>query len=108
MLWLALCLPALPLQLAERGLGEALPLAIIEGPPQRPVIAFCNLKAAAAGILPGQKLAPVQPTYADGRRWLTGRLLAEKQAGHGVLFASHDRGLVKAVADRVIDLGAAS
>jgi ATPase subunit of ABC transporter with duplicated ATPase domains len=39
---------------------------------------------------------------------LTGRLLAEKQAGHGVLFASHDRSLVKAVADRVLDLGGAS
>ncbi len=35
-------------------------------------------------------------------------LLAEKQAGHGVLFASHDRSLVKAVAHRVIDLGAVS
>jgi protein ImuB len=65
MLWLALCLPALPLQLAERGLGETLPLAIIEGPPQRPVIAFCNLKATAAGILPGQKLAAAQALAHD-------------------------------------------
>ena len=35
MLWLALLLPALPLQLAERALPCIGPLAIVEGPPQR-------------------------------------------------------------------------
>ena len=50
---------------------------------------------------------PEQRLDGDGRKWLAGRLNAEKEAGHGVLFASHDRGLVRAVADRVLDLGQA-
>ena len=51
---------------------------------------------------------PEQRLDQAGRRWLTGRLLAEKEEGRGVLFASHDRSLVTAVADRVLDLGVAS
>lgn len=51
---------------------------------------------------------PEQRLDRAGRRWLTGRLLAEKRDGRGVLFASHDRGLVTAVAGRVIELGVAS
>jgi protein ImuB len=56
-LWLALCLPALPLQLAERALETAHPTVIVAGPSQRPVIAFCNAPAQQAGIHAGQKLA---------------------------------------------------
>jgi protein ImuB len=59
-LWLALCLPALPLQLAERAAPRAGPLAITEGPPERPLIAFCNAPARAAGIAPAMKLAAAQ------------------------------------------------
>ena len=59
-LWLALCLPALPLQLAERAAPRAGPLAITEGPPERPLIAFCNDPARAAGIAPAMKLAAAQ------------------------------------------------
>ncbi|HEX4583916.1 MAG TPA: DNA polymerase Y family protein [Burkholderiaceae bacterium] len=59
-LWLALCLPALPLQLAERAIQCAGPLAITEGPRERPLIAFCNNPARAAGIAPAMKLAAAQ------------------------------------------------
>src|SRR4029453_14692556 len=60
MLWLALLLPALPLQLAERALPCVGPLAIVEGPPQRLMVIYCNTPAHAAGVLPGMKLAAAQ------------------------------------------------
>jgi protein ImuB len=59
-LYLALCLPALPLQLATRAMQWAEPLAITEGPRERPLIAFCNDAARAAGIAPAMKLAAAQ------------------------------------------------
>ncbi len=63
-LWLALALPALPLQLAARALDPAtaasLPLVITDGPAQRPQVAFCNDCARGAGIAPGLKLAAAQ------------------------------------------------
>jgi protein ImuB len=59
-LWLAVCLPALPLQLAARAIQCAGPLAITEGPRERPLIAFCNDPARAAGIAPAMKLAAAQ------------------------------------------------
>lgn len=62
MRWLALVLPALPLQLAERAV-EAVnigPIAIVEGPAQRPLVIHCNDAARATGIAPGQKLAAAQ------------------------------------------------
>ncbi|MFN9211331.1 MAG: Y-family DNA polymerase [Betaproteobacteria bacterium] len=64
-LWLALALPALPLQLAARALAKPTPLAVVEGPAQRPVVAFCNDAARAAGIVPGLKLAAAQALAAD-------------------------------------------
>lgn len=65
MLWLALLLPALPLQLAARGIEHALPIAIIEGPAQRPVVIHCNELARSAGVLPGIKLAAAQALTAQ-------------------------------------------
>jgi len=59
-LWLALVLPALPLQLAARAMPVPGPLAVVEGPAQRPVVACCNETARAAGIHPGLKLAAAQ------------------------------------------------
>ncbi len=68
-LWLALSLPSLPLQLAQRALDPALAgvlaLAIIEGPPQHPVVAFCNRAARSAGVVPGLKLAAAQALARD-------------------------------------------
>jgi protein ImuB len=63
-LWLALGLPALPLQLTQRrfepALAHTLALAVIEGPAQRARVAFCNARARAAGVVPGMKLAAAQ------------------------------------------------
>lgn len=59
-LWLAIVLPALPLQLAARAIEDAGPLVVVEGPAQRPVVAFCNDAARIAGIHPGLKLAAAQ------------------------------------------------
>jgi len=67
--WLALNLPALSLQLAQRGLNAALArnltLAIVDGPVQRTDIVFCNDKARSAGVLPGMKLAAAQALAHD-------------------------------------------
>jgi ABC-2 type transport system ATP-binding protein len=93
--------------LDEVGLAEAadqLPVGLSSGQRRRLALATCFARPRVLVLLD----EPEQRLDRAGRRWLTGRLLAEKQAGHGVLFASHDRGLVKAVADRVLDLGAAS
>lgn len=70
-LWLALILPALPVQLASRALEQTGPLVVVEGPAQRPVVAFCNHAASACGITAGQKLASAQalaqPLFAIAR-----------------------------------------
>jgi len=57
MLWIALELPALPLQIVERGGIAREPLVIGEGPAQRPVVACANDKARAAGVREGQAVA---------------------------------------------------
>lgn len=59
-LWLALVLPALPVQLAERAIDRPGPLVVVEGPPQRPVVAFANQAAADRGVARGIKLAAAQ------------------------------------------------
>ncbi|WP_433167703.1 heme ABC exporter ATP-binding protein CcmA [Kribbella sp. CA-247076] len=40
----------------------------------------------------------------DGVQWLSDRLIAEKESGTSILFASHDPALVEAVADSVVRL----
>jgi protein ImuB len=58
--WLALLLPALPLQLARRALGASLgePLLVItEGPAERACVVCASAAARAAGIAPGLSLA---------------------------------------------------
>src|SRR5690606_9453671 len=79
MLWIALHLPELPLQLAQRGRGpdasrppspassthageggedsDAAPCVIAEGPATRPVVCCANAAALAAGIYPGLPVA---------------------------------------------------
>jgi protein ImuB len=64
-LWLAIVLPALPLQLAARALDTDAPLAIVEGPPQRLQVAFCSDAARRAGVAAGQKLAAAQALAAN-------------------------------------------
>lgn len=57
MLWVALELPSLPLQIAERAGVCASPLVISQGPPQRPRVACANEAARQAGIREGQAVA---------------------------------------------------
>jgi protein ImuB len=67
-LWLAVVLPALPLQLATRALDTlagVMPMAVVDGPAQRPLVAFCNDAARAAGVTPGLKLAAAQALAHD-------------------------------------------
>ncbi len=65
MLWVALELPALPLQIAERGGVSAAPLVIAEGPAQRPTVACANRAAQAAGIREGQAVAAAKALAGD-------------------------------------------
>ncbi len=64
-LWLAIVLPALPLQLAARAIETVAPLAIVEGPLQRLQVAFCDDVARRAGVAAGQKLAAAQALAAS-------------------------------------------
>ena len=57
MLWVALELPALPLQIAERAGVSPDPLVIAEGAKQRPTVACANAAAKRAGIREGQAAA---------------------------------------------------
>lgn len=93
--------------LAEAGLAGAadqLPVGLSTGQRRRLALATCFARPRILVLLD----EPEQRLDRAGRSWLTARLLAEKAAGRGVLFASHDRALVRAVADRVVDLGGRS
>lgn len=57
MLWIALELPSLPLQVVERAGVSSEPLVIAEGPAQRPVVTAANQAAKDAGIREGQAVA---------------------------------------------------
>jgi ABC-2 type transport system ATP-binding protein len=90
--------------LAEAGLAGAadqLPVGLSSGQRRRLALLTCFARPRVLVVLD----EPEQRLDRAGRRWLEARLLADKQAGHGLLFASHDRGLVRAVADRAVHLG---
>lgn len=57
MLWVALELPSLSLQIVERAGASREPAVISEGPAQRPVVLCANEAARAAGIREGQAVA---------------------------------------------------
>jgi ABC-type multidrug transport system ATPase subunit len=66
-----------------------------------------RLALASAFVRPRRLLVldePEQRLDEAGLEWLVGRLRREKADGLGVLLASHDRDLVDAVADEVLDL----
>lgn len=68
-----------------------------------------RLALATAFVRPRRLLVldePEQRLDVEGVAWLAERLRRDAGDGAGVLFASHDRDLVAAVADRVVDLGA--
>jgi protein ImuB len=66
-LWIALELPALPLQIAERGGASREPLVISEGPEQRPMVVCANEAARAAGVQEGQAVAAAKALALDLR-----------------------------------------
>ena len=66
-----------------------------------------RLALASAFVRPRRLLVLDEPEARldqPGLAWLAERLLREKEAGLGILLASHDPDLVAAVADRVHDL----
>ena len=65
MLWVALEFPALPLQLVERAGLVPFPLAISEGPSQRPVVACANAAAREAGVREGMAVAAARALASD-------------------------------------------
>ena len=67
MLWVALELPSLPLQIAERAGASREPLVISEGATQRPTVACANEAARAAGIREGQAVAAAKALAGDIR-----------------------------------------
>jgi len=67
MLWVALELPSLPLQIVERAGESAAPLVVCEGPAQRPLVCCANEAARAAGIREGQAVAAAKALAMDLR-----------------------------------------
>ena len=67
MLWVALELPALPLQIAERAGISPQPLVVAEGAAQRPTVACMNAAARAAGVREGQAVAAARALAGDMR-----------------------------------------
>jgi protein ImuB len=66
MLWLALHLPQLAIDLVAHGERiDAAPIAVVEGPLQRRVVHAVNAVAAAAGVHAGQKQSAAQALCAD-------------------------------------------
>ncbi|MFZ9584004.1 MAG: Y-family DNA polymerase [Pseudohongiellaceae bacterium] len=57
MLWIALYLPELPLQLAQRAQENLAACVIADGPANRPQVRCANALARAAGIVPGMAVA---------------------------------------------------
>jgi protein ImuB len=66
-LWLALELASLPLQIAERAGASPDPLVIAEGAAQRPMVACANAAARAAGVREGQAVAAAKALAANLR-----------------------------------------
>jgi protein ImuB len=60
MLWIALVLPELALQVSHRGLLPDLPLVVSDGAAQRPAVIAANQPARDAGIVPGMAVAAAQ------------------------------------------------
>ncbi|HXN16576.1 MAG TPA: DNA polymerase Y family protein [Usitatibacter sp.] len=79
MLWVALELPALPLQIAERAGALHAPLVISEGASERPTVACANQAAKAAGIREGQAVASAKALAAE-LRVLARNANAEREA----------------------------
>jgi protein ImuB len=78
-LWIALELPALPLQVAQRAGAAPDPLVIADGPAQRPVVVCANEAAREAGVREGQAVAAAK-ALATELRVLARDAHAEREA----------------------------
>ncbi len=90
--------------LEDAGLGELamqLPVGLSSGQRRRLALLTCFARPRLLVVLD----EPEQRLDRDGRRWLIRQLRKEKELGHGVLFATHDRELTSDIADRVVELG---
>jgi ABC-2 type transport system ATP-binding protein len=89
--------------LAEASLAEAadqLPATLSSGQRRRLALLTCFARPRVLVVLD----EPEQRLDRAGRAWLARRLVQEKELGHGVLMATHDNELTRAVADRVLQL----
>jgi heme ABC exporter ATP-binding subunit CcmA len=82
------------------GARDQLPATLSSGQRRRLALASCFVRPRRLLLLD----EPEQRLDTAGRAWLAGQLRAEKAAGHAVLLASHDPGLVAAVADDTLTL----
>jgi protein ImuB len=77
MLWVALELPSLPLQIVERAGASAEPVVVSEGSVQRPLVACANAAACALGVREGQPVAAAK-ALAGGLRVVARDPVAER------------------------------
>ncbi|MBY6677973.1 ABC transporter ATP-binding protein [Rhodococcus sp. BP-332] len=85
--------------LALSAAADQLPVTLSSGQRRRLVLASAFVRPRRVLVLD----EPEQHLDSDGRAWLARTLAAEKEAGVAVLFVSHDRAIVDAVADVVVD-----
>jgi len=64
-LWLALFLPELPLQLAQRACKEPHPRVVVDGPATRPVVLCANPQAREMGVRHGMAVASARALVHD-------------------------------------------
>jgi protein ImuB len=84
MLWIALSLPALPLQLVQRSAPELVhPLVIAEGPTTRPLVCCANSSAQERGVTAGMPVAAAR-AVAGELAVLLRDTAAEAQALHNL------------------------
>lgn len=81
MLWIALTLPELSLQIAERGSEASHPLVIACGPDTRPIVFAANQSARLAGIHHGMAIASAR-TLANDLRVVQRQAENERDAVH--------------------------
>ena len=65
MLWIALYLPELPLQFAQRGARHEQALVIADGPGNRPLVCCANEAARDLGVKPGMTIAAARALAVD-------------------------------------------
>jgi protein ImuB len=83
MLWIALYLPQLPLQLVQRAQQTIGPCVVVDGPALRPLVCCANQAARELGVLPGMAVAAAR-ALAGEFITLQRDTVAETQALHNL------------------------